>query len=71
VLTARPIFEASGLSTRAFRERVGTNTKTLRRLLDREITVALADRWCVRLGLHPVEVFGRDTWLSVPMKERV
>lgn len=71
MLTARPILEASGLSLHAFRDRVGTKTKTLRRALDGEISVALADRWCIRLGLHPVEVFGRDRWFSSPTGKKV
>jgi hypothetical protein len=64
MLTARPILEASGLPLRRFREAVGTNTRTLRRCLDEEITIAVADRWCVRLGLHPAEVYGLGTWLE-------
>ena len=69
MLTARPILEASGLTRRAFRDRVGTKTATLRRALDTEISVALADRWCVRLGLHPAEVFGLRLWLTAAAVE--
>lgn len=64
MLPARPILQASGLSFRAFRAAVGTNTRTLNAVLRDGISVRLADSWCVRLGLHPAEVFGLRLWLS-------
>lgn len=64
MLTAKPIFKASKLSFRKFRDTVGTNTKTLNKALDNEITIRLADSWCNKLDLHPSEVYGITVWLE-------
>ncbi len=71
MLTAKPILEASGQPLRVFRELVRTDTVTLRRTLEEQISVQLADTWCIRLGLHPVEVYGLKTWLRELGFERV
>lgn len=62
-LPLAPLLESSGLSWRGFRELVGSNTATLRKAEERGLTFAQADRWAVKLGKHPVEVWGA-AWLS-------
>lgn len=64
-----PLLRHSGLSRRAFRDRVRTYTKTLDRAERYGLNVELADLWSCRLDVHPAEVYGIDTWLEALAEE--
>lgn len=64
MITARPIWEASGLPLRRFRETIKASTKTVHKALNTPISIKTADRWCQRIGKHPAEVYGIETWIA-------
>lgn len=64
-----PLIRHSGLSRRAFRDRVRTYSKTLASAETGGLTVELADLWSTRLDFHPVEIYGLDAWLQAIAEE--
>lgn len=64
MITGRPIWEASGMPLRRFRETIKASTKTVHRALNSPISVSTADRWCHRIGKHPAEVYGTAIWIA-------
>lgn len=59
----RPLMEAAGLATMsAVRSRFPMNGAAYRQVLDRGLTEEQADRWAVKLGLLPAEVW--PEWLD-------
>lgn len=57
-----PIIEAMSLEMR------GIHSNTVRANAGKEISIFMADRWCVKLGYHPWTIYGdlwfRDIWES-------
>lgn len=68
-LTLDPLLRRSGLSRRAFRDRIGTFTRNIEDAERAGLTVATADAWATKLGLHPVEVYGIETWMAALIEE--
>lgn len=62
-LPLEPLMQAHGGSWRSFREKTRTNTQRLQTAAEEGLTFEQADRLAVRLGVHPLEVWG-DAWLS-------
>lgn len=58
-----PLLRIHGGSWRSFREKTRTNTERLQRAERDGLTHDQADRLAIRLGVHPLEVWG-DAWLS-------
>lgn len=55
------LLEATGLSEAALGRLVGLSGSTLKNARERGLTMEAADRYAVRAGLHPFEV-----WVSMP-----
>lgn len=64
MLTAKPILEASKLSRREFKRIVGASTEHIYTRINEPISLAKADLWCVRIGLHPYDVYGPE-WFAL------
>lgn len=64
MLTAKPILLASKLSRREFKRIVGASTRHVYDNIDAPITLQKADLWCVRVGLHPYDVYGAQ-WFAL------
>lgn len=62
-LPLEPLISASGLTGRKFRTAVKTFSVDIRRAEIKGLSLDAADRWAVRLNLHPFEVWG-ETWLN-------
>jgi hypothetical protein len=65
------LLSRSGLSRRAFRDRVGTFSRNIEQAETSGLNVATADLWSTRLGLHPAEVFGIEAWTAAIIAEGV
>ena len=69
-LPIEPLFVAYGRPWREFRTIVGARHTVLTRYKIQGMPVDVADLYAVKCGLHPVEVWGIDTWLEA-IKEKI
>lgn len=58
------LFEAFGRPWREFREVVGARHTVLNRYKENGMPIDVADKYAVKCNLHPVEVWGYDTWID-------
>jgi hypothetical protein len=63
-LPVEPLLEASKLPVREFLRVVGCPYNRMQRKLAEGLTVDQADTWAVRLGMHPIEAYGVETWVA-------
>lgn len=63
-LPFQPLFDHAGLSLRQFLDTTRSFTGDIKRAQANGLSVKTADLWSVRLGFHPVEAYGIDTWIS-------
>jgi hypothetical protein len=54
----RPLLDASGLTATALGRRLGVGGATVTRAAQHGLTDQQADEWAIRLGLHPLMVWG-------------
>lgn len=55
---------ASGLSLHDFISHTGAYMKDIQRARAEGLSVRVADNWSCRLDMHPVEIYGIDTWIE-------
>lgn len=58
------IIEKFGKPLYLFQIQVGSRHTVIRRAFVEGLDVTLADRYAVRCGYHPVEVWGYEEWLK-------
>lgn len=63
-LPLEPLIAASGLTLHDFVLRTGAFVRDVNKARENGISVTVADNWSTRLGLHPVEVYGIETWMQ-------
>jgi hypothetical protein len=63
-LPIEPLIASYGRSYRDFRSAVKASSSVLNRAKLEGLSVEVADRYAVRCNLHPVEVWGMETWLT-------
>jgi GntR family transcriptional regulator len=54
----QPLLEVSGVPTETLRRRLGLDTSTIATAVTDGLTDLQADHWAVRLGWHPMSVWG-------------
>ena len=63
-LPLEPLMTASGLTLHDFVLRTGAFVRDVNKARETGISVTVADNWSTRLGLHPAEVYGIETWMQ-------
>lgn len=63
-LPFEPLIEASGLTLHDFVLRTGAFVRDVNKARMNGVSVRVADNWATRLGLHPAEVYGIETWMQ-------
>jgi hypothetical protein len=64
MLPIEPLFKAYGRPWREFRLVVGARHSTLMGYKESGMPLDVADKYAVKCGYHPVEIWGYDTWLK-------
>lgn len=64
----QPLLDATGLSRTALARRLNVAFGTVHRAGREGVSDRVADRWAIRLGLHPLAVWGWD-WVTAGLPD--
>lgn len=59
-----PLIKAYNRPYREFREKVGARHTVLKRAKEQGLTIEQADKYAIKCGFHPIEIWGFDNWIK-------